>query len=66
MDKTYTMFAAVNTRDPYQNPMCVCYYANAVRKEAGLMMDEDAAAGWKWLRRLGWRVRKVRVVVPLP
>jgi hypothetical protein len=63
MGRKYTMFAAVNTSNPYQNPMCVCSYANAVRKEAGLLMDEDAATGWKRLMRLGWRVRKVSVQV---
>jgi hypothetical protein len=64
MSKTYKMFAAMKQNG---GPMAVCWYANAVRTEVGsLYNSENEAAGWKKAMRDGWRVRKVRVVVPLP
>ena len=61
MDKTFTMFAAVKTNDIAIGPVATCWQAQEVRKRLCNMLGSE----WKDLMRKGWRVRKVRVVVPL-
>jgi hypothetical protein len=59
--KEYAMFAAIKTSDLAIGPVATCWQAQEVRKRLCNMLGSE----WKELMRRGWRVRKVRVVVPL-